>query len=532
MIDPLSVTGGIGFSIGLLGFLSSGIENAYIRQKDLRECDRRLRDYRLKLLVYENRLLKWIVGWNGRPEEQRISDKDRQILWTKPGYVDIRDRLQNILQIMRQINEILNGERDKVRHSVDQSEEMEWSLFLTELNSYLDAARDASIQRRTQCNSRIGLTRRLKFALYKNKVLSNAIQCLSDALSDLEEMSDSYYKGSLLEPPKEIPQYVQLQKNAEDHTLSRNLALFVEELHAATMENWQQTTEWALELRYPSERESLIVAPEANIDFTIRHRPRSLGGQPLISPQEDYVWTRVRVFYRHARHYRCDRSGRDVAKRIEKSLECKISDDADFEFRQPSLSKHLGTLRDLLESDRSLGILRDTRLTVEQSASRKGALQSLGFPESERLSLACGLVHWSFVLWGSPWATSLCSCSIHRASLIDRQHHYTLDVRHCQHENGISRRHDTVENMASLGTVLTEIVLLQSLMAKRCESGFIFTSATGARFNKATALARIGELSNTYKDAVEFCLNFSPRCESRDLRPEDLRVIEAKIVKP
>lgn len=534
MVDPFSILGAIGFSLGFLGFIASGIENSATHYEALRNCDNCLRVYRHRLSHCGSRLQGWCQRWYGRHGDLRMSDDSRRRLWTREGYTEIQDRLQYLHQSVHDLKNMLWHTPRSLGKSLRPSKASDWSLLESELEAFLSLPEDSRTRQwnslRPSCS--VGAIRRLKFALYNNKLIGNKIGSIANALDGLESVSNDRYQNQLLEPSKTIPSYLQLRRNDKEYVLSKSLAKFINELYSAAVESWD-TTEWALELRTPSARESLTVEPLAEIDFAIRHRPLTFEGT-IDPPRRAFYWERVRVFYRYNECY--PQSGKEVVRRIRESLEVQepARDEDVFIVQGSTIEEHLISLREWLQAQPSLW-RSSARPRSSQAADEQATYQEQRFPNIERARLAYGLIHWLLILWGTPWASRPCSCIIYRTRLVDQQHCYILEDTKCEHQNELLHHRATQHKLALIGTMLIEIALLQPLTAVwSSEAELSFTSPKSHdHFGIDLALTRVGdELSQVYMNAVRICLEYNSRCQSNELRPEDMQFIEEEVMKP
>lgn len=372
------------------------------------------------------------------------------------------------------------------------------------------------------------LLNRLCEAVAGSKELEISINRLKDLVKDLAYFSEEIYKAAQLDVSLPLPKLEELlQLNEAKHFID-SLISFVNDLYSAAVRYWPSES-WALELRHP-DREG---------DLTALHLKASINIDLVFfgSSEQPNTWRRVRIEYEHMR--RPWVSPEDVIRSIVKPEEWGYPG-SQCVTPLPPLDRRLGSLREGLRIQHDQ-ISCSTKANAQLSTYR-------GFNPYELSELALNLGNWLFLLWGSSWSLNLCSCRIGGSRAGEELCYMLAPSCGGMVSSHHRRHHRAAGKLFLLGTVFSELALLEPLVAeciapteRHEESGIVLrsrdvvlvseTSLEILDFRKVFSLIS-KERGLDYCESVKFCFDYDDKTRDRELRPEDLALFQKSVIEP
>lgn len=515
MLEPLSIVAVVGFGIGSIGFLASGIENVYQRFHEISEHKERLLQRRQELYVASLGLQNWNNQWFGSHRAETSGDltASGQHYWGEDRYAEIEDRLKFIQQLSERIWRTLSlDERAEQRLSGDyrMRSSTHFSRLCEDISCFASSRVLPSLGRE---NDYTHFLRRLVLAVAGSGELTRNIERLKRLVQDLMYVSEEAYKARQIDRHRPLPSFEELIQLNEAKVFIDSLIVFVNELYLEAAARLSSET-WALELRYPDDMGDLTeLHAKAFVDidlvvFGLSEEPRT--------------WRRRRI--RYTRGQQAPHAPRDIVLSIARDLESSCADLPCVERLPPPDDKRFGSLRDGLCNERRQG-----------------------FNPYELSELALNLSNWAFLLWGSEWPLELCSCRI--SGLLTSGELCYMLAPSCRGVTGSQyggHHHRATGKLLLLGTVLAELGLLQPLVAKpaaRYEDPGIMVRFRDVELWSVMSQRVLGmsevfhsvakARGRKYRKSMQFCFDFDDKTRNRkELLAEDLVTFQERVVEP
>ena len=499
MIDPLGVTGGIGFGLGVLSFLSSTVSTIIRQGSEAKGCNPRLKAYQYQLQSCLRKLEIWKSIWyqdQGLPEEGYI------YCWGVDGYRDIRDQLLTIIGLIVSIKRHLKLVEDGGKHfkSLSGPERCDWEGLIRQLEH----------NPRHQPSPR-GYLGKIAFAISENSRLA-------EELSRLTTLTEDFVSGCVI--TLRLQQGIQTDQatSAEEvaqmedtRVLSECLSNFALDLHAA-----RSSYEWGLELR----------VPDCDGDAARADNPASVSIDFLIQGRcvcERWKGARFRVHCYTSHSTKSNRPPKDIGQELLGELKnCTAT------------AKSQSHLQQLIVSEDPK---RRDRPVRQMIAKENGCPASRKANEQERLMAALGLVNWVCLLWKTPWTTNPCLCKIYSTVLEDTRGPYVLQSSCNTHTGPHCLFVDDVNDgnkLFLLGRILAELASAKPLGIIKDQKGqlcFIKDGETATKEQLLQDLNRdIRPRGNGIIQAISYCLLTKDRGPNE--RGERLREHATNIIQP
>ena len=498
MIDPITITAAIGFSLSVLSFISSTLPTL-VRQKDeIVQCRTRLNTYIYRLRDHQMHMTAWRYVWYG---EHGFADELYIHCWGEAGYSEMQSRLMQIRDLITslEVHLKLPDEHEQLSSTAYR----QWSEVVENFK-----------MKRHQSATRPGLLERVAFALVKNTKLQEKL----DRLKTLVEGLDTYSRRLLRVQQKSDPEKnvtsEELQTLENAYTLDKELSKFATDLFTFRRDS-NQVHEWDLELRLP-DADGDAALPEItdiaslSIDFLLQFK---LVGEIDMA-------RRFRVEYRTRYHSQDNippwMAGEYIIDQI-RSCSSGPHFQGNFEFDTPCRSlEHPHT------QDRSLKM-------IFGEGEARGIMRKAF--DHDRISIALALVNWVILLYNTPWTSAPCTCKIRRIQLQNLEERYVFVSKLDTHSGPCFDEDLSERKLVLLGIALAELALATSLTVSNGNQEIIF-SKNDKIISRAEILQDLrrskGRIGIT--EAVGYCLNTSEA--PGDIRAERLREYAENILEP
>ena len=499
MIEPLGVTGGIGFGLGVLSFLSSTVSTIIRQGSEAKGCNPRLKAYRHQLQGCQRKLEIWKSIWY---PDQDLPEESYTYCWGVDGYRDIRDQFLTIIELIVSIKRHLKLVEDDGKHikSLSGPELRDWEGLLRQLEH----------NPRHQPSSR-GYLGKIAFAMADNSRLA-------EELSRLTTLTEDFVSGCVttlrLQQGIQIDQAISAEEVTQlenTRVLSESLSKFAIDLHAA-----RGSYEWGLELR----------VPDCDGDAAQNDNPARVSIDFLIQEWcvcKRWKGRRFRVHFHTPHSTNFNRSPMHIAQELLGELKnCTAT---------ATLQSHRPQFR-VSEDPR-----RRDRPVRQMIAKENGCPATRKANEEQRAVAALGLVNWVCLLWKTPWTATPCLCKIYSTELDDSRGPYVLQSSCSTHTEPDCLTTDDVNDgnkLFLLGRILAELISAKPLGITKGQNEqlcFIKNGETATKEQLLQDLIRdIRPRGNGMIQAIRYCLLTKDR--GPDERGERIREHATNIIQP
>ncbi len=496
MIEPLT---GIGFAIGVVGFLASTLSSLDLRVTRFRECRELLLDSELQLKTSHGKLEAWRSKWLF---ERGYEDELYLYLWGQDGFDDVRARCRSLQDLSARIKTLLRRPSSSDSETLLPAERLEWQNLLRQ--EFFETGFRMEVE-----SIDLNLPRRIAFSLFENCKLQEKVARFKNQVENLEEsaktafgkLRDGDFNGAV--SPKDIRNLVALKRFIDR----------VSSFGCSTFESSQllENIDTALEINPPEEEQDLdwwTVLDDLHVDLLMISdaAPRRRAGRfRIIHLLEAYgAQSNVSELIQRARMAFCDGARVETNQewgRMLTELECPSS-----------RSRHFRRM--LIE-----GVFKGE---VGKSF------------DLERSSLIYGLAHWFVQFWNTPWTIDMCSCRIRQVRVpnLGTRYSLTAGVLAIRGHSDCQPIDIASQKMALLGKTLAEIALAVP-MSLDVEGGELIFKVNGVRKTRAELLADLAYSygRKTITKAVRFCLD-PARVEHQQFLPENMEPFCQNILQP
>lgn len=501
MIDPLTITAGIGFSLSVLSFVSNTLTTLARQRNEFIECRTRLDAYILRLTVYQSDMIAWRYLWYGK---HGFADELYIHCWGREGYLEIQSCLKQIGALIASLKAHLKlSDEHEPRSSLSPTDQRLWSDIFETVDLTM---------RRHKSATRAGLLKRVDFVLGKNDKLQEKLDRLEKLVKSLDTISRRYLRDQQNADPEKKVTDEELRTLDNAFNLEKELSEFASGLFTFHSD-LNHVHEWDLELRLPdpdgdAALPDITDIASLNIDFLLRCKCLC----------ERNMASRFRVEYRTRYHSQGnDRPSLAGDFMIDQIRSCSSVPHFHGTFDKPCHSLEL-----LHTLDRPLKMLfgeGETSLITQKAF------------ELDRISIALALVNWVILLYNTPWTSAPCTCKIRRMQLQSSQERYVF-VTNLDTHSGRACFGEDLSNrkLVLLGTALAELALATSLTAEKDDEVVFWKN--DKRMSRAELLQHLERSRRRMgiTEAVRYCLNTSET--SGNIRPERLQEYVLKILEP
>lgn len=475
MIEPLGVTGAIGFGLALISFLSNTVSTLARQGNEARECGDRLKAYSFQLRSIQLDLMNWKMIWYG---DKGFSEEAYIYCWGVDGYRDIVDRFLAISELTALIKRHLIYGRKGGMHGLKPRHGrvyIEWAKLVRQLE--IEPSHDPVPRQ---------FFEKIAFAVFKKSQLEEEIARLKQLTEDfisccLKKLRQR--QGIYIDKPLMRGELVQIE---DTRVFSEGLSNFATGLYFQAVKN---SYVWSLELR----------APDSDSDATHTDNPASISMDFLV---EGWcickLWTAARFRVQHNTQH---------------STELNVSPTVIGLEMQRQLESCTGTIKPeaqvqqltVQDDPKSKGPSIRQRITNVNwySADRKAH-------ERDRMLAALGLVNWVCHLWKTPWTSAPCLCKIFPIALKDARGPHVLQSSCSRHTEPPCFDADIAENsnkLFLLGRMLAELASASPLGIVRSQTGqllFVKDGKTATKEEILQDLRRVGNIG--IFEAIRYCL--------------------------
>ena len=499
MIDPFGVTGGIGFGLGVLSFLSSTVSTIIRQGGEARGYYPRLKAYRHQLQKCQRKLEIWKSIWY---QDQGLPMEGYTHCWGVDGYRDIKDQLQTII-------ELIVSTKRHLKLVEDGGNRVE-SLSGPELRDWEGLIRQLEHNPRHQPSSR-GYIGKIAFAIAENSILAEELSRLTTLTEDFVSCCVSTLRlqqGVQTDKAVSAEEVVQLE---DTRILSDRLSKFATDLYAA-----RSSYEWSLELR----------VPDCDGDAAQIHNPASISIDFLIQRWcvcKRWKGRSFRIHFYTPHSTNSNRSPIHIARELLGELKnCTATATSQSHRPQYRVS----------EDPR-----RRNRSIRQMIAKENGCPASRKANEEERMMAALGLVNWVCLLWKTPWTMIPCLCKIYSTVMDDSRGPYVLRPSCSTHTEPPCLITDDVNDgnkLFLLGRILAELVCAKPLGITKGQNGQLYFIKNGETATKEQLLQDLSRdirpRGNGIIRAIRYCLLTKDR--GPDERGERIREHATNIIQP
>ena len=500
MFDPLSALSCIGFAIGAVGFLATGISQIDERVDRVKECRDLLLHFNIQLKDAQLQLKAWRSIWISEPHRE---DEIYIYLWGQDGFDEVQTRWRSLLDLSTRMKTLLRRPiASDNRDGLSSREMREWHHLLKDIDLETNLRADFGSQE-------LNLLRRIGFSLFRNTALQEKIGRFKSQVQGLDDYSMRTFRllrnsdPNSKVSPEEVRDLIAL-KQFIDRASMFGASAFGNNRPA-------DETDVALELSPPEEDQTLDMWKELD-DLHLCLFIRSTAASTRRA-------ARFRLTYELEAQNPPDESLELIEKaRLHVSNGVEIDANPAKRVLLAELERPIGWSRPLRK------MLRDTVFTREGGKSF----------DLERANLIYGLAHWFIHFWNTPWAVDLCSCSIRQVRLPGSRTRHSLTAGSFNFGNHSTCRPVEMANhkLTLLGKALAEAALgvSISLDLEGSELRFVINGGQKTRGGLIADLSyRYGR--TTITRAIRYCFDPAHADHERFL-PEDMEPFCQNVLKP
>lgn len=405
-MEPFSiVVSAFGLTTGVINILLSTITAIEQRRRELREYNERLRVYKRRLDLVQISIEAWKAVWGG------FSDTTYRYFWTEEGFDEMDQWLRDLKKLT------LDFESE-----LEESPRPKWSL-----RQLLGQSEETNETR---------ISPRIAFALYKNNKLRDMIDSLELQVRQLDEFTAKHYQKQQKGKRPERPTHAELNRSENLRVFMERFSQFAECLHEfqKTLKN---TREWALELRFPDNKGSMIQwdrMEEIDLDFSLHVQGNGS------------VWSSKRIRIR----YMSTTDPATIFNQIIAAIGEGFHEKDFVSLLNPSRRRSL-PYNEIF----SRGLLVDDDIYKAW--------------DEDRANLTFGFVNWVILFWNTPLLAQPCCCGLrfHDLNGSERQHIFTISEQYHFCYDSIP----TQRKLLMLGSVLIELTLAMHVKIKLEKGG-------------------------------------------------------------
>lgn len=467
------------------------------------ECESRLRSFYWLLGNAHTELKVWHSIWIGR---RAFQNETYVHFWGVQGFAEVQSRIDGITELSYEIKGLLYQPAiDETGTSLLlRSELKDWHHLIDHDLAKLPSWRPAE-------HPKLGLMRKIGFALFRNATLQDKIDRLKSHIEGLRDFTQHTFRLRQHTDPNKKVTISELRLISDLKAFVDRISDFGNLLYASRLPS--RRLEWAVELGPPDVGYSLDLWSEVDamyIDFVVRVTDRDV--QTMAS--------RVRFFVENELAHR-NGDLPFIAQRV---------DEVVLGHEQPDHAS---------EYDRSFSLLERPR--KRSRPLRKMLTEGLFSGECrknfdvERADLICGLGHWMVLLWNTPWSCDICTCGIRCTYITNtctRHSFFSYPQRSHWHPECHSSK--LAENRFELlGVALAEIALglpISVILQQKDTSYRVGEELLSRKRLLAMLRERFGR--NTITKAVSYCLDPDSADLGCSLRPDHFEKYCQNIVLP
>lgn len=497
--EPLAGTLSVlGVLLGLLGFLSSSVENLALKHDDWKHSRHNIHIYTSRLGRCRQRLEVWEKEWvlSGGQQGRLVQ------IWGPAGYEAISKQVGLVTSQMNDIRAIItkldiSDDTESSSNGMSSVELQDWRRSCTALC----------------CSSSVAIRQKIVLLLWRKRLLNDKIASLATSLDELEAASTHFYHEPGHARDISSPQPIKTAKQWRERM--ENFTIYMDHVR----QNQQSATHtWSLVLEPPSDKEHIKDCRhcifclkndhDLFIHFVIRSQPRHAVHE-VQGHAVTYTYT-GRSDSRPDAHRK-----RDL--RPDKMI------------RQPLMGR---------SKPRSLAVGLSQRRDPEVTDK---------LMELRRTTSALVFVNWALMLLETDWLSGASIEDLHYVEFnkpIDddgtnddaRKAFFVSDI-YPETSRQVTLDGHPAQCFLRLGVVLAELAIGEKVVIedRLCLKFIVYEGHTSRRFEDVNALLREvgrGKVLHTYRKAVETAFDLSIAMRGRDFVPIALlaRALEQVLV--
>lgn len=186
MFEPLSALAVLGFTTGTLGFIASTMSKIDEDIRAAHECESRLRSFSWLLGDACMELTVWHSIWIGR---RAFQNETYVHFWGAQGFAEIHSRIDGITELSNEIKVLLYQPAiDETGTSLLLGSELkDWHHLIDHDLAKLPSWRPAE-------HPKLGLMRKIGFALFRNATLQDKIDRLKSHIEGLRDFTQHTFR--------------------------------------------------------------------------------------------------------------------------------------------------------------------------------------------------------------------------------------------------------------------------------------------------------------------------------------------------
>ena len=500
MIEPLSVIGGLGFSLAVISFLSNTVSTLVRQKHEFQQCEDRLKAYSTQIQSIQLDMLSWQSLWYG---DQAFPEEAYIYFWGLDGYEGMKHRFQLIEHLIVSIKKHLTYDQKRSSRAGDKlppADQLHWNSLISELE----------LKPRPALSHRSYLGR-IAFAISKNSELE-------EEMTRLRRLTEDLISWCLITFRQRQRVCIDMSLTREEvariqdtRVLSEGLTDFAKSLFCA-----QKPYEWGLELR----------VPDCDGDATQTYNPASISMDFLIQGLcrcDRWTAGRFRIQY-HTKH---STKTNGLPMHIKEEI-------------RDQLESCTGTTK-LQICPQQVVVLEEPEMTGRPIrrllTDKKWYSTKREAPEEERMMAALGLVNWVCLLWYTSWTSIPCLCRIHPIEVENKRRKFVLESYSNPHTESMCLRaamSDIRHKLFSLGRILAELTLSKPLGIVEGQNGHLLFIKDGEIVTKEEILQDLRRRRHVRDIGISHAIHYCLLTEDRGIneRVERVREHAANIVQP